>query len=38
MDIIIEANYIIIANGGKLTIGTSLSPFQNKATIILYGN
>ena len=27
MDITIEANYIIIANGGKLTIGTIDAPF-----------
>ena len=34
----LQAEYILVAGGGKLIIGTEDEPFQNKATITMHGN
>ncbi|KAJ8026384.1 Fibrocystin-L [Holothuria leucospilota] len=37
-DIELHAEYIIITNGGSLTVGTEDKPFQHEATIMLHGH
>ena len=37
-DINLNASYIFVAHGGKLTVGTELEPFEQQAVIPLHGN
>ena len=37
-DVSLQAEYIIITNGGRLQIGTEQQPFTHKATVTMYGN
>ena len=36
-DVALNAEYILVVNGGRLQIGTESSPFQHKAVITMYG-
>jgi hypothetical protein len=37
-DVSLQAEYIIITNGGLLQIGTQQQPFTHKAIVTMYGN
>lgn len=37
-DVALNAEYILVVNGGRLQIGTESSPFQHKAVITMYGH
>lgn len=37
-DLELHAEYIIITDGGSLTVGTEDEPFQHEATIMLHGH
>lgn len=37
-DIELNCSYIFVAHGGKLTVGTELEPFLQRAVITLHGN
>jgi hypothetical protein len=37
-DCYLNANYIIISDGGLLQVGTRANPFQHKAVITMYGS
>lgn len=37
-DVALNAEYILVVNGGRLQVGTETNPFQHKAVITMYGN
>ncbi|CAF3637436.1 unnamed protein product [Rotaria sp. Silwood1] len=37
-DVALNAEYILVVNGGRLQIGTENNPFQHKAVITMYGH
>ncbi|CAF3592631.1 unnamed protein product [Rotaria sordida] len=37
-DVALNAEYILVVNGGRLQIGTETNPFQHKAVITMYGH
>lgn len=37
-DVALNAEYILIVNGGRLQVGTETIPFQHKAVITMYGH
>ncbi|CAF1015901.1 unnamed protein product [Rotaria sp. Silwood1] len=37
-DVSLNAEYILVVNGGRLQIGTETNPFQHKAVITMYGH
>lgn len=37
-DVFLNAEYILVVNGGRLQVGTESSPFQHKAVITMYGH
>lgn len=37
-DVALNAEYILVVNGGRLQIGTELNPFQHKAILTMYGH
>ena len=36
-DVALNAEYILVVNGGRLQVGTENNPFQHKAVITMYG-
>ena len=37
-DVALNAEYILVVNGGRLQVGTEANPFQHKAVITMYGH
>ena len=37
-DVSLNAEYILVTDGGRIQIGTEASPFQHRAEIVMYGS
>ena len=37
-DVALNAEYILVVNGGRFQVGTEANPFQHKAVITMYGS